>query len=102
MNYITWLYFLEDKENDKDIFLYGLSLPTQNQKSSTKTKSIKINKKKRIILFTTISNLTVYQDKKLNFDGFMGKAKYETHIIDKQNTILVSKEIDKNIMLPIS
>jgi len=96
MNYITWLYFLEDKENDKDVFLYGLSLPTQNPKSYTKTKSIKINNKKRIILFTTISNLTVYQNEKLNFDGFMGRAKYETHIIDKQNTILVSKEIDKN------
>ena len=96
MNYITWLYFLEDKENYKDIFLYGLSLPTQNSKCSTKTKSIKINNKKRIVLFTTISNLTILQDEELNFSGFMGKAKYKTNIIDTQSTILVSKEIGKN------
>lgn len=94
MNQITWLYFLEDKANQQDIFLYGLSLPTKEKIHSTKIKNITISKKKRIILFTTISNLTVLQNEELNFNGFMGKAKYETKIIDSQNTILVSKKID--------
>lgn len=96
MNYITWLYFLEDKENNKDIFLYGLSLPTKSDINETKTTSIKISKKVRIVLFTTISKLTLIQNNNLSFNGFMGKANYHTNIIDTQNTILVSKNIDKN------
>lgn len=94
MNQITWLYFLEDKENQQDIFLYGLSLPTKDKIHSTKTTSIKINKKKRIVLFTTISKQTVLQNDEVNFMGFMGKAEYKSKISDSQNTILVSKEID--------
>ena len=96
MNYITWLYFLEDKENNKDIFLYGLSLPTKNNINETKTTSIKISKKVRIVLFTTVSKLTLIQNNNLCFNGFMGKANYHTNIIDTQNTILVSKNIDEN------
>jgi len=96
MNYITWLYFLEDKKNNKDIFLYGLSLPTKSDVNETKTTSIKISKKVRIVLFTTISKLTLMQNNNLNFTGFMGKANYHTNIVDTQNTILVSENIDKN------
>ena len=77
VNYITWLYFLEDKGNSKDIFLYGMSLPTQCEIQNTKIESIKLSKNKRIVLFKTISDkLNIVNGDKLIFDSYIGKAKF--------------------------
>jgi hypothetical protein len=98
VNYITWLYFLEDKENSKDIFLYGISLPTQCEIQNTKIESIKLSKNKKIVLFKTISDkLNIVNEDKLIFDNYMGKGKFNVNFIDKQNIILISKKLKKKI-----
>ncbi len=96
MNFITWLYFLEEKKNKKDIFLYGFSLPTSHQPTLPKQKTLRINKKKKILLFTTISSTLPQITKNfLSFDGFMRKEKYKTDIVSSEKTILVDKNINK-------
>ena len=73
-NYITWLYFLivhPKQENEKVIFLYGLSLPTSSQSQDTQDKYINIDENKLIACFTTITESLLLQNNELNFNGFI-------------------------------
>jgi hypothetical protein len=97
MNYITWLYFLKEKKNNTLTFLYGLSLRTNNDTSHTREHTTKINKQQNIVVYTTISDSTLVKNAKLDFSIFIKEKQYQSDILDIKNTILVSKEIDKEV-----
>ncbi|QOG13113.1 VPA1262 family N-terminal domain-containing protein [Arcobacter sp. FWKO B] len=102
MNYITWLYFLvenQNKDNEKVIFLYGLTLPTkfeQYSKIEINSKDIDFNKK--IVVFSNIceTNLSV-ENGLLNFDGFIKSKKEALNIINYKEVIQVASEVNKDI-----
>jgi hypothetical protein len=101
MNYITWLYFLvenQGKKNQKVIFLYGLSLPTYNKISKTEISSDKINNKKSIVKFTTISKKLIERDNGLlDFKGFISSEEKKCNIIHQKNIIQVAGDINYDI-----
>ncbi|MEN5387126.1 VPA1262 family N-terminal domain-containing protein [Aliarcobacter skirrowii] len=103
MNYITWLYFLVEnkkKENQKVIFLYGLTLPTKNEKYTEiniKSKNIGLNKE--IVVFSNIceSYLSV-KDGLISFDGFIkNNTKEALNIINYKRIIQVATEVNRDI-----
>lgn len=97
-NYITWLYFLKEKE--EVVFLYGISLPTISncqESNIDKRSSIRINKNQSIVCFKTISNKTLEKDNLLCFNGFIKDETYEVEILKVKNIILLSDEINRNI-----
>ncbi|MGK0255869.1 MAG: hypothetical protein ACI81I_000476, partial [Arcobacteraceae bacterium] len=101
MNYISWLYFLVEnhqKENEKVLFLYGLSLPTSKKVNKTKIESKVLNSKKLIIKFITISqNLINFDNDLIDFTGFIMEEKYTTNIIYKKDIIQVASDINLDI-----
>ena len=98
MNYITWLYFFKENKSKTLTFLYGLSLPTNNNVSDTREHTTKINKQQNIVAYTTISDGTLIKNDKLDFTIFIKEEQYESDIIDIKNTILVSREIVREIL----
>ncbi|MCV6608619.1 MAG: hypothetical protein OIF32_10430, partial [Campylobacterales bacterium] len=102
MNYITWLYFLvenQKRDNEKVIFLYGLTLPTKVEKYiDIKIDSEKIDADKQIVVFSNIceSGLSVENDL-LDFVGFIKSEKEALNIINYKETIQVASEVNRNV-----
>ena len=88
---------MKERKSKTLTFLYGLSLRTSNDTSETIEHTTKVNKQQDIVVYTTISNATLIKNDKLDFCLFVKKEKYESNIVDIKNTILVSKEVDREI-----
>ena len=102
MNYITWLYFLvenQNKDNEKVIFLYGLTLPTKiEQYTKIKINSKDIDLNKKIVVFSNIceTNLSV-ENGLLSFDEFIKSKKEALNIINYKEIIQVASEVNRDI-----
>lgn len=100
MHYVNWLYFLAEKDSNKEIiytFIYGLSLPTQQDIKSLAIKSKKINKKLQIVCSPSITEEHLPISDRLNFDGFLGNESYSTDIVHNKKTIQIHEDIIKGI-----
>lgn len=102
MNYITWLYFLvENKkgENKKVIFLYGLTLPTKNEKYfDIRIYSKKVDTNKEIVVFSNICETSLsLSNGLLNFDGFIKSEKEALNIINYKKVLQVVSEVNNDI-----
>lgn len=101
-NYVTWLYFLvenQKKDNEKVIFLYGLTLPTKIENyTDIRIESEKIDSNKLIIVFSNVSksNLSV-ENGLLSFDGFIKSKKEALNIINYKEVIQVASEVNRDI-----
>lgn len=100
-NYITWLYFLvenQGKDDEKIVFLYGLTLPTKAKKNDTKIVSKKVDITKKIIVFSTTSEKELSRENSLlNFIGFIKSEKEPLEIINSKEIIQVTSEVNWDI-----
>ncbi len=97
MNYINWLYFISEFNSNKKrvfTFIYGLSLPTQQDIKDLPIKSEKINKKMALVCSASITKEPLPISEELNFDGFIGKETYLTNIVHHKQTLHLHKNRD--------
>lgn len=94
MNYITWLYFTKNKDNNF-IFIYGLSLPTKSDYQVTKSQRFKVTNNLDIMCYTTISDKNIFNENRLDFENFIQENIYSCDIIHKKQTIQSNNSSDK-------
>lgn len=103
MNFITWLYFLvenQNKENEKVIFLYGLSLPTdaKERKIVIDSKNISDDKDKSIVVFSKISKECLkIDDDFLDFKGFIKSYKEPLSIVFEDEVLQFEEKVNRHI-----
>lgn len=100
-NYITWLYFLVENQstsNEKVIFLYGLSLPTNCKKYNIKITSETIEAKKQIVVFSKVDKTPLsVENNSLNFNGFIKSEKTPLKIMNYKEIIQVANGVSRDI-----
>lgn len=101
MNHITWLYFLvenQKKENQKVIFLYGLSLPTNAKRKPTIVNSKDISKDLQVVVFSTICNKSLKTDNNtLDFKGFIKSNKEPLNILFEDEVLQFEEDVNRHI-----
>lgn len=100
MHYINWFYFLSEKDSNKKrifTFIYGLSLPTQQDVKTLPIKSKEITKKIDLVCSSSITKEHLPISDILSFDGFLDKESYSTDIVHNKQTIQIHKDIIKGI-----
>lgn len=100
MHCINWLYFLSEMDSNKKrifTFIYGLSLPTQQDIKTLPIKSKKINNRVDIVCSPSITKKHLPIADILNFDGFIGNENYLTNIVHNKQTIQLHRDIIKDI-----
>lgn len=84
--FASWLYFIGNKENKSQIFLYGLSLPTDNNvaMNSKPQKIGRLSSGEEIYLFFSIINThpkNFCQNNNINFNSINNKLAIEANRI---------------------
>lgn len=95
LNYITQLYFLVENQyqpDEKVIFLYGNSLPTQKTPLKTSFQSNDYSKKIKILLATTIASSYPASTEVIDLKGFIGKEDISPSVSYKREIIQVSNQ----------
>lgn len=98
---VNWLYFLGNKSNKDELFLYGLSLPTSfSDCRNSKPKQIYKDRNKQIYLFYSIKDIdinAIQDQEKIIFNRINSHINCELSYFGTKQIIQVSNECNTDI-----